>query len=710
MALDPYAPCKCGSGKKLKFCCAGLSAEFEKIERMLAGEQRHACLQYVEELCRKHPNSAGLVTTRVRLLVELQQLDQAAELLEALLRTQPNNPVALAEMVVLDLLRQGDLPISRDRLEQALAAAGEPWPERVVEVARIMSSVLFQEGHYFAGRALLEVIAGGPIDTQGDPELASAVYSAELPVLWRDDWPLEPAPPGAPFEEAFSAALALAKRGRFRAALEQFAELAVQVGEVPAVVKNLGVLRLYLAEEASAAELLHHYARLEVPFEEAVRTEALAQSLEVLVRGLGSFDLVQYTHTLCDYRAAVERLLSDRRTATVEVEAMEFEEDQPRPSHVMLLLDRPMASEDAELTVETVPRQIGMVGVYGRQTDREARLELRSMRHVHLDQAAALLKEICGDALAAEPPDETVLERVQRDSALTDQVYLGSQAMDFDRRVALHDELERQYLLHRWPELRLVELGDRTPQEAAADPQGQVPLAAAILNLELGHDAWEQRDLFEQLRRRLGVDRPAPPDAAAVNVDCLSLAQIPRLALDQLSDTQLTALFRFVLTRRYQAALKATIRAIAGRPSLREQFPPQQLYAVLALLEGASSAALEAIELGRRAEQEAGGEALADWDFRELELRVQRNEPEEFTRLLEHITTAHAGKLGVQQRLFRLLRELGLVGPDGRPAHSAGDQAAGAEAEPESPGLWTPDQPQPTQQKATSGLWLPGQE
>ena len=36
MAIDPYALCPCGSGKKLKFCCSDLGSEIEKVHEWAA--------------------------------------------------------------------------------------------------------------------------------------------------------------------------------------------------------------------------------------------------------------------------------------------------------------------------------------------------------------------------------------------------------------------------------------------------------------------------------------------------------------------------------------------------------------------------------------------------------------------------------------------------------------------------------------------------
>ena len=47
MAIDPYASCPGGTGKKIKFCCPDLLSELEKIDRMLTGNQRRACLDHL---------------------------------------------------------------------------------------------------------------------------------------------------------------------------------------------------------------------------------------------------------------------------------------------------------------------------------------------------------------------------------------------------------------------------------------------------------------------------------------------------------------------------------------------------------------------------------------------------------------------------------------------------------------------------------------
>ena len=71
MPIDPYASCPGGTGKKIKFCCSDLLSELDKIDRMLTGEQRWACLDYIQQIEPKFPNRACLTTLKADLQAEL---------------------------------------------------------------------------------------------------------------------------------------------------------------------------------------------------------------------------------------------------------------------------------------------------------------------------------------------------------------------------------------------------------------------------------------------------------------------------------------------------------------------------------------------------------------------------------------------------------------------------------------------------------------
>src|SRR5438105_3443141 len=71
MAIDPYAACPGGTGKKIKFCCPDLVHELEKVQKMLDGEQRAACLEYIDSLESKFPDRACLLSVKAMLQAQL---------------------------------------------------------------------------------------------------------------------------------------------------------------------------------------------------------------------------------------------------------------------------------------------------------------------------------------------------------------------------------------------------------------------------------------------------------------------------------------------------------------------------------------------------------------------------------------------------------------------------------------------------------------
>ena len=86
MPIDPYAPCPGGTGKKVKFCCADLVTELDKVQRMLEGDQRAACLDHIESIEGKYPERACLMSIKAMLQAQLGQEQKADETLGSLRR------------------------------------------------------------------------------------------------------------------------------------------------------------------------------------------------------------------------------------------------------------------------------------------------------------------------------------------------------------------------------------------------------------------------------------------------------------------------------------------------------------------------------------------------------------------------------------------------------------------------------------------------
>src|SRR5262245_47938604 len=101
MAVDPYASCPCGSGKKVKFCCSDLVGDIEKIHRMIEGDQPRAALRHAEQTLAKHPRRASLLDLKATLELALAETDAARVTIDEFLKADPQNPSAYACQAML---------------------------------------------------------------------------------------------------------------------------------------------------------------------------------------------------------------------------------------------------------------------------------------------------------------------------------------------------------------------------------------------------------------------------------------------------------------------------------------------------------------------------------------------------------------------------------------------------------------------------------
>ena len=70
-AIEPYAPCPCGSGQKFKWCCQGVEPIADRAQRLFEGNQIEAAFQALDEGLKKTPDNPWLLTRKA--LYELRR-------------------------------------------------------------------------------------------------------------------------------------------------------------------------------------------------------------------------------------------------------------------------------------------------------------------------------------------------------------------------------------------------------------------------------------------------------------------------------------------------------------------------------------------------------------------------------------------------------------------------------------------------------------
>jgi tetratricopeptide (TPR) repeat protein len=685
--------CPCGTGKKIKFCCPDLLQELEKIDRMLEGEQNRACVQYIEQLQKTHPDRACLMALKGPVLRVLGQLDEAVANAKAFAEKHPVNATALAELAIVTAFQKGGreaMPI----FQQAMARSEDGIGSAVYEAMSVLAQVLIAGGQYLAARALLQLMMAVSAEDNHPVELlVSLNRSPHVPLVMKDDPPLGSAADGVPWKARLDDALQPIQTGTWQESERRLTPLADEVADSPLIWRNLATVRGWLADDAGCAAALRKCAALGVPEEDAV--EAIALAMLLAENPLqDAVDVLALEWTVEDVETLLASLTIDKRTLPLPVDRVfAAEDDSPPPRGAYILLDRPMAESAGGLDLENAPSFLGQVMVFGRQTDREARLELIGVTSSDRDKARTLIGELAGRTLGAEGPPKVISTVSASQELLESKIRppADSTPQELERLMIAQ---RRRALLVEWPDLKLGVLGGKSPREAAGEPPLRNDLLAAILLLEMWCEPLPGAFDFNELRTALGLPALGPIDPEQLPIDDVPLVRMRRVMVEKLSDEDLLYGYRRTVAYTATAALREFARAVVDRPSLSGKDEQLMAYMNLARTEESLDRALEYVDRGRAA-TESLGRSPASWLLLELQFRFARGEAAEVSRLVQRLQTRHFREPGVADALMRFLVQIGAIRPDGSPA-GAGPDALG--------------EPGPAQGAEPGKLWVPGGE
>lgn len=708
MAVDPYGPCPCGSGKKLKFCCSDLVGEIEQIHRMIEGDQLRAALAHVEQTLRKHPRRASLLDLQVMLQLALGDNEAAERSLDEFHAVDPKNPSMFAQRAIV-ASQQGRTTEAVDAVQEALALVHQELPMRVLEAVGAVGHALLLSGHLVAAQAHLWLYQGiaGQDDTRALELIVRLNQSSGLPLLLRDQFYLKDVPPDHPAARIAWEAANFSYEGKWKLALAKLNELTDESHIHPSIVYNRSVLKGWLGDTPALVQGLHEFSKLDVPLDDAVEAEAVAQLLDETSEDR-SIEVVEQTYAVTNEEELVTRLLSDRRLHSYPLDPESLDPEKgPPPRHSFLVLDRPSPRSATELTREEVPRIVGFISYFGRQTDQPEKLVLVSDRDDQFDNVIASLRDIAGDALGEMKEEKITGRAAATDRSLNWRWYLPVETPPEKRRQFLAEE-RREALLNRWPEAPRRMLDNKSPREVANDPALRIPLLASILVLEQGNNNQQHRPLINELRQKLGLPLPGPIDPSADEVVRLPLVRIPRLPLETIDDATLVQLFRRSALTSAAAAIVHVAREIVRRPSIAEM-QIEEAYERMLAIEDDPEESLQILNEAR-AWSHQRGVSCVQWDFIEMEIHIRSAQPQEATRVMQHIQQTHLSEPGVAQQLYQILYALGAI-PEGRHAPTEATQRRDgsvggppAPAPQEASRIWTPDGDAPRERPA---IWTP---
>jgi hypothetical protein len=724
MTTDAYQPCPCGIDKKIKFCCgAEVLGDLGKIEDALSGEQRLGALDLCNKLLSAKRDRPCIHMYKAMVQLGMREVSPARQTVEEMLKISPGNPAGLALAAMLDCY-EDRVEDGVEKLQQALEAQQGKLVNAVYEAMGVVGRALATAGESIAAQAhlFMQVGASRGQDQSAMMALLELEGSGEIPLAVQGTLSLAPPDANTPLAAAdvaeFNAALRLAETAAWAAAARKFEALAQRTPNEPALWKNIGVLRARLLNNGVAIDSLKRYASFaSVPRDLAVEAMALANYLSEPSE-IDFVNELTAIYTVNDPAALKEHLLSSKRVENLPVDAAMFQDTgEPPPLAAFLVLDREIPASATNLSRDNVPKVMGEVLLYGKQTDRAARLEFVTVKSSDYDAKLRALQEAVGQSLGAKQSEEVSGKMAGVAAALSINWRFPDET-PLDVRKRMIQEHRTQVLLSIWPNIPMGYLGGKSPRVAVADPAGQITVAAIILTMDLAEP--DENPDYNKLRRSLGIATLEPIDPEGVRPASLTPAQQTRLIVGKLADDDLVGLYRRAAMLGAPRLVKKLAQEIVARPTLdrRSEISKAETFEILSRLTADPDEALANVLKAQEAAQ-AKGESPARYLLVEFTHRLRRREEAEAQRVLKTITSKHMREPGVAQAVYSLLAQLGLVEVDpttGRPMMTGGIPGAmpGAVPAPASPsGLWTPDQgapPAPAGSGSKSKLWVPGMD
>ena len=704
MTLDSYSLCPGGTGKKIKFCCSDLLADLKTITRMMEGDQYAAALRHIESIESADKPRACLLALKIQLFQAMDHEEDARAVVKHFVEHFPDNPIALAETAI-DLAVEGDGPAAMGMLQRALAASSEQLYPQVYDAMSAVAQRMANSGFLASARALWHLqTAANKNDEQPGELLARISRSESVPLLLKSEPPVVASPADAALAEQFEEAMKPLVKAHWAEAAERLEKLAEQVPGEPVVWRNLAVVRAWLADREGAIEAYNQYASLDVPLEDAVEAAATAMLMsdDPLDDSIDALRLV-YRVENADELAGHISTWKHAVITPVDPSMLGREEEVP-PKLAFWLLDRPALDSAESLSLDDLPKVLGQALLYGRQTDREARLEILGVNAADTQNITSLLSGIAEGSVTGPPEEEVVGQLSAGRMVLRRPWRLPPEIQPETVRKLAEQHLEKA-VLEQWPEVKLGVLGGRSAREAAGDEDQKIRLLAAIMVFEdWVRQMGEQFD-FNRLRDQLGLPTLGPIDPEQTPREEVPLVRLPRVMVDKLPDDRLLYGFHRAVVFGVQKAVVVFGRELIERPQIAAK-DRQLALAALAQNESDPERALDYIRRGREV-AESQGNSSAPWDLNELEYWMGQGNADQAGQLFNHLRQDHLREPGVAEALRTFLYRAGAVDAQGRPIEPE-PAAAAEQPEEESSGLWTPDSEKPS--GAKSKLWTPDME
>ena len=728
MALDPYAPCPCGSGKKSKFCCLDIAPAMEKVSRLRANGQFEQAMSSLEKIDAKTPDRPWVLTTQAALFNDAYQFDQARDALKRVLKVEPAHPVANA-LYAMAVFNLDGWPAAKPLIHRAFKACVRDRPDAIAPLAGAVAEELLDGGHLMAARQHLVLALRF---AHPDDQRRAFMELMELDGDNNEFYPLrgphslESVTVADDLREGYEKALKQAAVGCFEEAADSLEGVTGQSDDVPAaMLAELALLRAWDADPERAAAAFEQAAAATDSDGDAVDWYAIAALLRMtsaadsppLVARQFSTESVARTLSRFDEHPRMVRTQSEDGMEQAAGLYLVLDRDAPESyaddidlDGIARILAR-VSVATGEARYDNDGQPLPQVSVFGVDNDGS---ESGTDGDGELSRAIAVITDADADLSAADtrPEEERILGRVAAEiEAVRWEPYIPPQTHG-----AIHRRLTRDHWVNVfdriWPETPAVVLGGRSPNEVRGteDREDRRRLAAALQILDAIGDTNRMRCPVGMMAEHYGIPEVDPvPVTDELPINTLTVPQLMRVPRADLSDEQFRLLLQRVLLIGHSRFIDEAVGdAIDRGVSLDGIIERERAFFTLADTAGRAADTGRALEWVTRGLQELGDgpeafQARVQLKVTELGLRLERPDAPETQSLLRELWENYAAKMPeLKDVLDGLCRDFGIDPPWGSietgGAIGAGEAGGG--------GIWTPGQPEPAA-SGGGGIVLP---
>ena len=701
MALSSNDFCPCGSGDKIRFCCGkDIIKELDKISSAIEGEQYIATLKQIDSLIEEKGNLGCLLALRGIALMATGQIDAAQANAMEFLDIEPENSTAWAQRAITS----SDEPHkTMEYVQKCLEhSSAEQIPQLILPAIQGVTDALFSTGNLFAAFShltLASAISRG--NQQAVMRMFQFVQNPDYPLLLKQRLPLPVKSDEAPYAEAYEEIFELSRRGAWFLALDKVEDLLDKHQGDQTLLKATAVLNTYLGQDEGVEAWRDYIATIDNASDEAIEAEAYAQMLE----NQSNPDVQpihRVSYNISDLEKFQELLVASDQARLVPSPGFSNDDpDNPPPRAIFVITDRPQPESGTKLTLEQVPKGIASVYLFGKQTDRDARIELVPSSIGGEQEAGDILSDLVDGNLGK--PDST--EEISQVPVLTDTM-AWNPVFPEDTPQEIIQELSLEHrntsLINVFPKIKLAALGGLTPEEASVDFNARIKLDACLLIIESNLQCRDHNASLNDVRKSLSLDPIEATDPTDVDFNQIPDIRLARYDVSKLSTQQLGDVYQRCFFVGFRKGFINAAEEIVTREERPEHVNMSDVYAALLDSRDSVEGRLDLVAQAKAAVT-TQGESPATWLLREIPLRLINQEAQVASDLIRKLETDHINEPGIAEQLYSLLVQMGVMNPDGTRATPPGPEATQSEG-----GIWTPGSEAGSGGDSEgSGLWIP---